>query len=102
MKHRFAGKKTANSDSINTSQEFPTAPILDTMGVAFLVQIIKRFDKLRADPGASASGSRRGTTFHHLPESLIPGNLELASTNFLGKAARTMEVIEVKNSPRIR
>src|SRR4051794_39163643 len=101
MEHRFSGKETTNRHTINASQELARLAVLDGVGMTLLMKMVERLNKLRADPGGFTSRRGGGTRFHHFSEVFVDGDVESATLNFFGEAARTMEFIEIKNAAGI-
>ena len=102
MEHGFACEKASDSDAINPADKFVVLPAFETMGVTLLVQLRVGFKELAGDPGATTARARSGTAFHHLNESAINCYLEYAFANDFGEAVGDVELIEFKNSARIR
>src|SRR5262245_9192603 len=101
MKHGFAGKEPANSDTIYAAHKFRAIPAFHAVSKALLVQLGIGFQELVANPGAPSTWSRSGATFHHCPEGFVHRGAECAFAEHASQASGDMESIQFKNRARI-
>ena len=83
MEHAFTGKGALDKRAIESTHEDAFAPDLDTMGIAFLIQLSELFHKIVRDPFAVGNfqahdvvpPARHGPALSdHLHEGLVKSN----------------------------
>src|SRR5437016_5551134 len=102
MEHRLPREEPADGHAVNASGQFCSLPALDTVSMALLMKPCVSLDKLRTDPGAAPSASRRGATFHHLPKSFVHCDFKTSFANHSLEAARHVKPLKFKNRPWLR